>query len=87
MKEKEKKIKRKFSFPWWFKIIAYILSYMCIILSIFWIYIKGIVLGDDTVKKWLTSLVFAFFSSVLLTQPIQVSILILTIFDLRNINF
>ena len=51
--------------------------------SLFFIIIKGISLGDEKVAKWLTSLVSSFISSVLLTQPIQafiISFVLVTIF-------
>ena len=36
--------------------------------------IKGIEFGDALVGKWLTSLLIAFLSSVLFTQPLKVII-------------
>ena len=63
------------SFPWWFKIIAYILSLVFIIVSIFFIIVRGIEFGDEKVKKWITSLLVSFLTSVLLTQPIQALLL------------
>jgi hypothetical protein len=71
-----KKIKkRNFMFPWWFKIIAYILSLFMISVSIFFIIIKGITFGNEKCAKWLTSIVVSLFTSVFLTQPIQVMLL------------
>ena len=60
-------------FPWWFKIIAYILSFSFAAISIFFVIIKGIEFGNDKVTKWLTSLIISFVSSLLFTQPIQVN--------------
>ena len=68
----KKKKKKSTQFPWWFKIIAYILSLFIAGVSLFFIVIKGISLGDQKVAQWLTSLLSSFISSVLLTQPIQV---------------
>ena len=65
--------KRKLIFPWWFKIIAYILSFVFAAVSIFFVVIKGIEFGSEKVAKWLTSVIFSLFSSILLTQPIQVN--------------
>ena len=59
-------------FPWWFKIIAYILSFLFAAVSIFFVIVKGIEFGNEKAAKWLTSVVLSFFSSILLTQPIQV---------------
>ena len=75
-KSQSQKAKKKgpFTFPWWFKIIAYILSFMFSTVSVFFIIIKGILFGDDKVTKWLTSFVISIFTSFLITQPIQVAL-------------
>ena len=65
------KLKRK-RFPWWTKIIAYLISHSLMIISTTFVIIKGIDFGDQTCGKWLTSLIFAFISSAFLTQPLQV---------------
>jgi hypothetical protein len=74
MVEHENVVKKSFElkFPWWFKIIAYILSLALTCVCLFFVIMKGVVLGDDTVKKWITSVLISFLSSVLLTQPLQV---------------
>ena len=59
------------SFAWWFKIVAYIISFVFIIVSIIFTIVRGIEFGDEKVKKWITSLLVSFLTSVLLTQPIQ----------------
>ena len=74
--EKVKKNKKtELKFPWWCKIFAYALSFVFAGVSLFFVVVKGIEFGDDKVQKWLTSLLISFFSSILLTQPIQVSLL------------
>lgn len=67
------KLQKRFRFPWWVKIIAFILSHSLMVVSGTFVIIKGIEFGDQTVGKWLTSLVVAFLSSALLTQPLKVS--------------
>ena len=70
-----KQVKRKsfeLKFPWWFKIIAYALSFAFATVSLFFVVIKGIEFGEEKVTKWLTSLIISFLSSVLLIQPFQV---------------
>ena len=67
----EKKIK-SLRFPWWCKIIAYILSHILMAASSALVIIKGIEFGDQMVGKWLTSLLIAFLSSIFLTQPLKV---------------
>ena len=69
---KIKKNKAKLKFPWWVKIIAYILSFIICGISSFFIVVNGIQFGDEKVTKWLTSLFTSFFTSILITQPIQV---------------
>lgn len=68
----EKKPKKEFKFPWWFKIFAYILSFTFAFVSLFFVVIKGIEFGEEKVTKWLTSIIVSFLCSVLLTQPLQV---------------
>lgn len=58
--------------PWWCKIIAYTLSFAIIGVSSFFILVKGIALSNDTVAKWLSSLVVSIISSILLVQPLKV---------------
>jgi hypothetical protein len=65
------KIKR-IRFPWWIKIISYLISHSLMIISATLVIIKGIDFGDQICGKWLTSLIFAFLSSAFLTQPLQV---------------
>ena len=67
--------KKRIRFSWWFKIIAYLISHLLMIISAVLVIIKGIDFGDQTVSKWLTSLLFALISSVFLTQPFQVKFL------------
>ncbi len=71
-KEVSKLPKKPKQLPWWCKIIAYGLSYLFAGISIFFIILKGISFGNDSCTKWLTSVLISLFSSVLITQPIQV---------------
>ena len=66
-------MKRKsLTFPWWFKIIAYILSFLFMLVSAAVVVFQGIEFGDEKCGKWLASLLISFFTSVLLTQPLKV---------------
>ena len=67
-----KKKRSKFYLPWWFKIIAYILSASFVAVSLLFVIIKGITFGDDKCRKWLTSFLFSILTSIFLTQPVQV---------------
>ena len=69
-----KKKSSQLTFPWWCLFIAYILSILIIIVSIFFIIVRGIEFGDLKTQKWLTSIVTGFFSSILLSQPIKVKL-------------
>ena len=71
--KKDKKSKFELKFPWWFKFIAYLISFVFASVSLFFVIIKGISFGNDKVTKWLTSLIISFFTSILLTQPLQVN--------------
>ena len=42
--------------------------------SIFFVIVRGIEFGDVKCQKWLTSLFSSFFSSVILVQPLKVSV-------------
>jgi hypothetical protein len=67
-------MKRFSTFPWWFKIIAYLLSALLAAVSIFFILVEGISFGNEKVQKWITSFLTSVLSSILLTQPIQVAL-------------
>ncbi|CAM2704890.1 unnamed protein product [Rotaria socialis] len=71
-KSKPKNGKQKITLPWWFIFIAYALSFFVVVTSGFFILARGIELGDDKTRKWLTSSITGFFSSILLTQPVKV---------------
>ncbi|XP_054719265.1 polycystic kidney disease 2-like 2 protein [Uloborus diversus] len=68
---KQKK-KKKFLFPWWCRIIAWLLAVSSIVVSCFFLWAYGVQFGDEKTKKWITSLLVSFFSSILVTQPIKV---------------
>lgn len=70
--DKPKTKKKSKTFPWWCKIIAYALSLVIIGVSLFFIIVQGINLGDDQVKKWLTSFLTSIISSIFLTQPVKI---------------
>jgi hypothetical protein len=40
------RVNKKLSFPWWFKIIAYIISYVFMIVALFFIILKGVMMGS-----------------------------------------
>ena len=68
----EKK-RTRLTFPWWCVFLAYGLSFILAVTSIFFIIARGIEFGDLKTRQWLTSIVAGFFSSVFLSQPLKVS--------------
>lgn len=72
-----KKKQSYLTFPWWCSFIAYSLSFLIMIISIFFIIVRGIEFGDLKTQKWLTSIVTGFFSSIFLTQPIKIVCLVI----------
>ncbi len=74
-RDNDKNKQSKLTFPWWCIFIAYGLSFILIVLSIFFIIARGIEFGDLKTQKWLTSILTGFFSSNLLTQPMKVRLL------------
>jgi hypothetical protein len=64
--------KKQLTLPWWCLFIAYGVSLILAIVSIFFIIIRGIEFGDLKTQKWLTSSISGFFASILFIQPIQV---------------
>lgn len=68
------KKKTPLKFPWWCKIIGYLMSFLICGVSSFFIIVQGVQFGDEKVGKWLTSLVMSFLTGVFLTQPAQVAL-------------
>ena len=64
--------------PWWWLIIAYIISFLFVLMAAFFTISRSIEFGDRKTQKWLVSILWSFLSSILLSQPIKV--IFLTIF-------
>ena len=58
---------------WWMVYIAWTLSILAILASTVITVFYGIQFGNETTKKWFTSVTVAFCTGVLITQPLQVS--------------
>ena len=58
--------------PWWCKIIAYILAFFFTFLSIFFIIVKAVSLGDFKTKKWLITVILGILFENILIEPIEV---------------
>jgi len=73
MIETNNKKRSQLTLPWWWIFVAYGLSLLLAVVSLFFIIVRGIEFGDLKTQKWLTSLITGFFSSILLIQPIKVN--------------
>ena len=58
--------------PWWCSIIAYILSTLIVITSIFFIIVRSIQYGDLKTRQWLGSIIASFVASIFVIQPFKV---------------
>jgi hypothetical protein len=67
-----KKKKKSLTLPWWCIFIAYGLSFLVVCVSGLFIFARGVEFGDEKTRKWLTSSITGFFSSILITQPVKV---------------
>ena len=65
------------TFPWWCVILGYILCGVCIANGVWWPYLYSIQWGSEVALEWLTSLALSLFQSVLVIQPLKVSLDIL----------
>lgn len=69
-----KKRKKSKLLPYWCRYIGWFLCVLSMLISIFFLWAYGIQFGDDKTRKWVTSLIVSFFSSILITQPVKVFI-------------
>ena len=69
----DKKKKKMMSLPWWFRIVAWVLLWFGTLTCVTFVTFYGIMFGDEKTRKWITSLVISFLTSIFLTQPIKVS--------------
>ena len=72
---KSKKKSKKFSLPWYFKIIAWILCLITIAASIFFLWAYGIQFGNDKTYKWLGALLISFFTGMILLEPLKIMLI------------
>jgi L-cystine uptake protein TcyP (sodium:dicarboxylate symporter family) len=69
--EKVKEIK-EIRFPWWMKIVAYVLSFIFCVIALFFIILRGIDLQDAKCGRWLMAFLSEISLSVLIHEPIKV---------------
>ena len=78
MRREIKPRKKKFVLPWFFRIIAWLLCFISIGASIFFLWAYAVQFGNDKTYQWLTTLLVSFFSGILFIEPIKV--LLITMF-------
>ena len=69
--------KKKFSLPWWCVIIGWIMLWVTVGLCLAFITFYAIMFQDEKCRKWITSMLISFVTSVFLTQPLKVILLAL----------
>ncbi|CAH8872331.1 unnamed protein product [Trichobilharzia szidati] len=57
---------------WQFRILAWLLIVLCLATAVAFTTFYGVMFGEDTCKKWLSSLFLSFFINIFLAQPIKV---------------
>ncbi|XP_055954867.1 uncharacterized protein LOC126810750 isoform X1 [Patella vulgata] len=72
LRVEKKKKKKKFEFPWWCSILGWILLWLGVGVSVAFVTFYGITFQDEKCKKWITSMLTSFFTSVFITQPVKV---------------
>ena len=70
--KKLKKKKKPTTFPWWVTIIAWVTLWLTVALCAAFVTFYGIQFGDVKCKKWITSMLISFITSIFFTQPIKV---------------
>ena len=74
-KKKKKKKKEEFMLPHWCVYIGWFLFAVSCIVSAFFTILYSLEWGKEKSNEWLTSMLLSFFNSVVLIQPIKVSIM------------
>ena len=67
------KIRRRFTLPFIFNYIAWILCLGTILVSVFYIWAYGVMFGNDKTYQWLTSTLAYFWSGMLIVEPFKVT--------------
>lgn len=84
-----KKESKRFTLPHYFRYVGWLLCFIAIGVSIFFLWAYGIQFGDEKTRKWITSLIISFFASILITQPIKVfltAIILASVFKSPDID-
>jgi polycystin 1L2 len=68
----------QFTFPWWFTIVGFIVSWSIMIICIVFTILKSLEYGNDLTKKWVIQLAISIITSIFITEPLKV--LVITMF-------
>lgn len=68
----KKKKKKSCDLPWGFVIIGWILLWAATLVSAAFVTFYGVMFQDVKCKKWITSMLISFFTSIFITQPLKV---------------
>ena len=71
--KRRRKIRKRFTLPFFFNYIAWVLCIGVIFVSIFYLWAYGVMFGNDKTYQWLTSLLAYFWSDLLIVEPLKVS--------------
>lgn len=71
--DRKRSRKPKKELPWFCRYIAWLLLWMVTLGAAAMVTFYGISFQDDKCKKWITSMLVSFFTSIFITQPIKVS--------------
>lgn len=68
----KKKKKKSWDLPWGFAIVGWILLWAATLVSAAFVTFYGVMFQDVKCKKWITSMLISFFTSIFITQPLKV---------------
>ncbi|KAK8728348.1 hypothetical protein OTU49_009244 [Cherax quadricarinatus] len=71
-KEKEKEKKKECMLPWWFNLVGWAFVAVCIGCSCFFLLMYGITFGNAKTSKWVSTLILAIFSDILIIDPVKI---------------
>ena len=74
----------KFSLPYYCVYIGWLLCFLCILGSIFFLWAYGITFGNDRTHKWLTSMIISFFTNFVVFEPLKACLMFLKVILLFN---
>ena len=69
---KKKQPKKPKTFPWWVCVVSWVILWVTVLVCALFVTFYGIQFGDVKCKKWITSMLISFITSIFFTQPIKV---------------